>query len=286
LFPFKLIISLINSFCILRHFKPDIVVGTGGFASGPILKVAQWLGLPTLIQEQNSYPGITNKILAKRVDRICVAYKGMDVFFPKDKICLTGNPVRSYLTKSYSSKKAKRFFGLNHNKKVLAVIGGSLGAKRINELIQFELKFFKKMDLQVLWQCGSLYHETCKIHQSDTVVVKPFFYKMEKLYAAADFIISRAGATSISELCCIGKPLILIPSPNVTANHQFRNAKALLTEKAAVLIQEKELDLKFKNCVTNLVTKIDMQKELKNNLKRLGKPYATQTIVNEIQKIL
>lgn len=286
LFPFKLISSLWNAFRILKRFKPDVVVGTGGFASGPLLQVAQWLRVPTLIQEQNSYPGITNRILSKKVDRICVAYKGLERFFPKSKIQLTGNPVRASLTQSHSSEKAKAFFDLDPKRKTLAVIGGSLGAKRINELIHSELDFIRDQGLQVLWQCGSLYYDTYKSSQSKEVVIRPFIYEMENFYAAADFIISRAGAGSISELCCVGKPLLLIPSPNVTANHQFHNAAALVEEDAALLIEENELDEKFKTLFSAWVSNTAQQQKMQANLKALAKPEATQTILNEIQQLL
>ena len=286
MFPLKLINSLWNAFRILKRFKPDVVVGTGGFASGPLLQVAQWLGVPTLIQEQNSYPGITNRILSKKVDRICAAYAGLERFFPKSKIKITGNPVRSILTQSYSSEKAKAFFGLDPNRKTLAVIGGSLGAKRINELIHSELDFIQDQELQVLWQCGALYYEIYKSLQSKAVVIRPFVYEMEQFYAAADFIISRAGAGSISELCCVGKPLLLIPSPNVTANHQFHNAAALVKEEAALLIEENELDEKFRAQFSNWVSNSAQQQKMQANLKALSKPEATQTIINEIQQLL
>ena len=286
LFPVKLISSLWNAFRILKRFNPDMVVGTGGFASGPLLQVAQWLGLPTLIQEQNSYPGITNRILSKKVDRICVAYKGLEHFFPKSKIRLTGNPVRASLTQSYSSEKAKAFFGLDPKRKTLAVIGGSLGAKNINLLIYNELDFIEEQGLQILWQCGSLYYEIYKTVQSKAVVVRPFIYEMEQFYAAADFIISRAGAGSISELCCVGKPLLLIPSPNVTANHQYHNATALVNENAALLIEEEELDKKFKVQFSNWISDTGLQLKMKENLKALAKPEATQSIIKEIQQLL
>ena len=285
LFPFKLIISIIHSFQILKRFKPDIVIGTGGFASGPLLQAAQWLGLPTLIQEQNSYPGFTNRILSKKADRICVAYNGMERFFPKEKLRLTGNPVRNELIRFRSNKKSNAFFGLDTKKKTLVIIGGSLGAKRINELIGSKVEFILSLGLQILWQCGPLYYDSYKELESNNVMIKPFVYEMEHLYALADFIISRAGAGSISELSCIGKPLLLIPSPNVTANHQLHNARALAKQDAAILIEEKELDQKFEEYFTLLVSNVSKQKILQANLKRLAKPNATQAIINEIQDL-
>ncbi len=282
LFPIKLIFSMLHSLRIIKKFKPDIVIGTGGFASGPILKVAQLLGLPTLIQEQNSYPGVTNRILSKKVDRICVAYKDMERYLPKRKIVITGNPIRESLKKGKSSLKAKLFFGLNPKIKTLVVLGGSLGSKRINQLIQEQKEFILKSGIQILWQCGSLYFNKYKNLEKADIVIRPYFNEMESVYAAADFIISRAGAVSISELSCIGKPLILIPSPNVTSNHQLKNAQALYKLNAAVMIKENELDVDFKNKFLSLITNALEQKILKTNLKKLAKPNATQDIINQI----
>ena len=285
LIPLKLFVSVIHSFLIIKKFKPNVVIGTGGFASGPILKVAQWLGLPTLIQEQNSYPGITNRILSKNANRICVAYDGMENFFPKCKIRLTGNPIRANLIDSKSYDGAKLYFDLNPKIKTLVVIGGSLGSKRINELIRSNLDFFKKLNLQVLWQCGSIYYKKYSEISSKNIFIKPFISNMDKLYAAADFIISRAGAGTISELCCIGKPILLIPSPNVTANHQYHNALALMKEKAALMIEEKELEENFQKKLSLLIGNKSIQKQIKENLRRLSKPDATQKILNEIIEI-
>ena len=285
LIPLKLFVSVIHSFLIIKKFKPNVVIGTGGFASGPILKVAQWLGLPTLIQEQNSYPGITNRILSKNANRICVAYDGMENFFPKSKLRLTGNPVRANLINSRSYDEAKLYFDLNPKMKTLVVIGGSLGSKRINELIRSNLDFFKKLNLQVLWQCGSIYYKKYSEISSKNIFIKPFISNMDKLYAAADFIISRAGAGTISELCCVGKPILLIPSPNVTANHQYHNAMALVNEKAALMIEEKELEENFQKKISLLVGNESIQKQIKENLRRLSKPDATQKILNEIIEI-
>ncbi|MFZ9074558.1 MAG: undecaprenyldiphospho-muramoylpentapeptide beta-N-acetylglucosaminyltransferase [Flavobacteriaceae bacterium] len=286
LFPLKLIVSLLQAYIEFKKFKPTVVVGTGGFASGPILQVAQWLGVPTLVQEQNSFPGITNRILSKKVDRVCVAYTGMERFFPKSKIRLTGNPVRSSLTKIKSNGTAKTFFGLDPDKKTLAVIGGSLGAKKINELIQTKLAFIKEMGLQILWQCGSLYYDSYANNSEEGVVIRPFIYEMDQFYAASDFIISRAGAGSISELCCVGKPLLLIPSPNVTANHQLRNAEALAEYNAALLLEEHQLEEQFEHQFSSLVKDEKQQQMLKTNIKKLAKPDATEAILNQIKELL
>jgi|DEB0MinimDraft_10_1074344.scaffolds.fasta_scaffold10435_2 UDP-N-acetylglucosamine--N-acetylmuramyl-(pentapeptide) pyrophosphoryl-undecaprenol N-acetylglucosamine transferase len=286
LFPLKLIVSLFQAFFIIKQFKPTIVVGTGGFASGPVLQVAQWLGLPTLIQEQNSYPGITNRLLSKKVDSICVAFEGMDRFFPLHKIKMTGNPIRSMDLNVNSSKDAKQFFGLDKNKKTLAIIGGSLGAKKINELIASKIEFIKHLDLQILWQCGELYYEEFKNKAQESVVIQPFVYDMNQFYNAADFIISRAGAGSLSELCSVGKPLILIPSPNVTANHQFHNADALARKGAAMVIKENELPAQFETVFTSLVTDNEAQAKMSLALKSLAKTDASKAIVNEMIALL
>jgi len=231
LFPLKLIVSLFHSLLIILRFKPQIVIGTGGFASGPLLQVATWLNYPTLIQEQNSYPGITNRILSKKVDRVCVAFENMEKFFPKQKIRITGNPVRDYLINLKPNKFSKQFFDLDINKKTLVVIGGSLGSKCINNLIKSELKYIMSFGLQIIWQCGSIYYETLKELKSKSVLIKPYINEMKHLYSAADFIISRAGAGSISELSCVAKPSLLIPSPNVSENHQWYNANVLAKKK-------------------------------------------------------
>ena len=286
LFPFKVFTSLLQSLFILLRFKPDAVIGTGGFASWPLLQVAQWLNYPTIIQEQNSFPGIANRILGKKANRVCVAYEKMDDYFPPYKLRLTGNPIRfNMLSSAITASAAKRFFGLNPQKPTLVVIGGSLGAKRINELVAKELFFFKTHDFQILWQCGKLYFNKYKTLSCPGVVIKSFVYEMEKLYAAADIIISRAGAGSLSELSCVGKPLILIPSPNVTANHQFHNARVLVDKKAAFLVEECDISKFFKKAFKKLATDHNLQKEMGQNLKALAKPNSTNEIVKEIMEL-
>ena len=223
-FPFKVINSLWEARKIVKSFKPDVAIGTGGFASGPLLQVAASNNIPTLIQEQNSYPGITNKLLAKKANKICVAYDGLERFFPSEKIIKTGNPVRQDLLDIDSKvEEAKKYFNLIEGKKTLLVIGGSLGAKRINELIKDELDYFNTLNMQVIWQCGKLYYKTYKIEGNERhVQLHKFINKMDLAYAAADIIISRAGAGSVSELCIVGKPVIFIPSPNVAEDHQTK----------------------------------------------------------------
>ncbi len=287
MFPFKLFFSLLASRKIIKSFKPDVAIGTGGYASAPLLKVASNKGIPCLIQEQNSHAGITNKWLSSKVKSICVAYEGMEHFFPSEKIKLTGNPVRQDLITIDSKRdEALGFFKLNPNKKTLLVLGGSLGAKRINELIEGSLNIFSKLDLQTIWQCGSFYYEVYKNKERNNVQVHAFLNRMDLAYAAADFIISRAGALSVSELCLVGKPVVFIPSPNVAEDHQTKNALAISKKEAAILIKESELNEKFEYEFSNLVSSEEMQLRLSGNIKNLGKPNATKEIVAEIEKII
>lgn len=288
LFPLKLLSSLIKSRAIIRSFKPDVVIGTGGFASGPLLQVANQSGIPTVIQEQNSYPGITNKLLSKKANVICVAYDKLERFFPKDKIKLTGNPVRQDLI-SMESKRAEAlsYFNLDPAKKTLLVLGGSLGSRRINQLIESELHYFASKDLQIIWQCGKFYIEQYqKWNEKEAVQVMAFIDRMDLVYAAADFIISRAGASSVSELCLVGKPVIFIPSPNVAEDHQTKNAKAVVDQQAAVLLREQELDEKFEVVFNEVWSDQEFQAQLSRNIKSLAKPDATKDIVREIKALI
>lgn len=245
-FPFRLIGSVMKSKKIIKEFKPDAVVGVGGYASGPLLWAASSSGIPSLIQEQNSYPGITNIMLAKRVKKICVAYEGMEKFFPADKIVMTGNPVRQDISDIAEKKnEAMEFFGLDKNKKTILVLGGSLGALTINESVAGGIKKINSEGLQVVWQTGKTYFEKAKSFNSENVKVFDFINMMDLAYAAADVVISRAGALSVSELCIAGKPVIFVPSPNVTADHQTKNAKALTDKNAAMLINDSEAKQKL-----------------------------------------
>lgn len=282
LFPLKLMVSLIQAYSMIKQFKPNLVVGTGGFASGPVLQMAQWLKIPTVIQEQNSYPGVTNKVLSKKADLICVAFEGMERYFPPKKIRITGNPIRATISETLAAAQAKAFFELNPNKQTLAIIGGSLGARRINELIASQLDFIQSLDLQLLWQCGELYYDQYKSLANEGVVIQPFVYEMQQFYAASDFIISRAGAGSLSELSCVAKPLVLIPSPNVTANHQYHNAHALEKKGAAYVIEEKNLKGSFEAVLQKLVTDEEVQQRMKKALQALAKPDAAESIVNHM----
>lgn len=287
MFPFKLISSLIKSRKIVSRFKPDAVIGTGGFASGPLLKIASGRGIPCVLQEQNSYAGMTNKLLKDKVAKICVAYDGMEKFFPAEKIVKTGNPVRGDLVEQHVNEEtAKAYFELDPNKKTVLVLGGSLGARRINQLIAKELDFFKSKELQVIWQCGKLYIEQYKKFNSESIKVFDFLNKMDFAYSAADVIISRAGAGSVSELCIVGKPTILIPSPNVAEDHQTKNAQALVTENAALMLKEENLDENFETIFSDLFRSVEKQEELGRNIKKLALPDATKKIVDEIEKLL
>ena len=288
LFPVKLASSLFKSFRIVKKFKPDVVIGTGGFASGAVLKVASMLGIPTVIQEQNSYPGITNKLLAKKANKICVAYENLERFFPKEKMMLTGNPVREDLIEVGSKKEeAVSYFKLDASKKTLLVLGGSLGARRINQLIEKELDFLLSKNIQILWQCGKLYLKDYeKYNSKGNVQVTAFIDRMDLVYAAADVVISRSGASSVSELCIVGKPTIFIPSPNVAEDHQTKNAKAIVDKNGALLIKESDLDVQFETVFSDLISNENKQIELSQNIKKLALPNATKTIVEEIKKLI
>jgi UDP-N-acetylglucosamine--N-acetylmuramyl-(pentapeptide) pyrophosphoryl-undecaprenol N-acetylglucosamine transferase len=287
MFPLKLTSSLLNSFKIIKNFKPDVVIGTGGFASGAVLKVASMLGIPTVIQEQNSYPGITNKLLAKKANKICVAYENLESFFPKDKMILTGNPVRQDLINEASKSEAISYFKLDANKKTLLVLGGSLGARRINQLIEKELDFLLSQNIQIIWQCGKLYlNDYSKYNEKDNVQVVAFIDRMDLVYAAADVVISRSGASSVSELCIVGKPTIFIPSPNVAEDHQTKNAKAISDKNGAILIKESELETQFETIFSDLISNESKQLELSQNIKKLALPNATKQIADEIMKLV
>ncbi len=287
LFPIKLISSLMRAAKILRSYKPQVVIGTGGYASGPLVNMASMRGIPCLIQEQNSYAGITNKLLARKARRICVAYDHMERFFPADKIVKTGNPVRHDLIELPANLEAAYdYFGLDSGKTTLLVLGGSLGARRVNQLIASSLKLFAKLEMQVIWQCGKLYYEAYKAHDSKTVKVQQYLDRMEYAYSLADIIISRAGAGTVSELCLAGKPAILIPSPHVAEDHQTRNAQALVERDAALMIPEDELDERFSTEFTNLFLSEKRREILGENIRKLALPDATERIVDEIEKLL
>lgn len=287
MFPIKLISSLFKAGKIVTRFKPHAVIGTGGFASGPLLRVASGRGIPCVLQEQNSYAGITNKLLKDKVAKICVAYDGMEAFFPLTKLVKTGNPVRNDLIAlGNTNTEAMDFFGLDADKTTLLVLGGSLGARRINQLIEQKLDFFKDNGIQVLWQCGKLYFEEYKKHKSDTIKVFDFLNRMDLAYSAADIIISRAGASSVSELCIVGKPVLFIPSPNVAEDHQTKNASALVQKEAAIMVREKDLDTEFDTVFNSMLQSKAKQEDLARNIEKLAMPNATKDIVDEIEKLL
>ncbi|MFV8368270.1 undecaprenyldiphospho-muramoylpentapeptide beta-N-acetylglucosaminyltransferase [Flavobacterium sp. LB2R40] len=288
LFPIKLISSLLKARTIIKQFKPDVVIGTGGFASGPLLQIAAIAGVPTIIQEQNSYPGITNKLLSKNANKICVAYENLERFFPKQKMIVTGNPVRQDLIDIDSKREqAIRNFGLDSKKKTLLVLGGSLGARRVNQLIAKEVLTFAAHNVQVIWQCGKLYIEHYKrFEEHENIQIHSFIDRMDLAYAAADIVISRAGASSVSELCIVGKPVIFIPSPNVAEDHQTKNAQAILDKKGALLLKESELDSQFSLVFESLLKDQEKQNQLGENIKQLARPEATKQIVDEIIKLV
>jgi len=286
-FPFKLISSLWNAYKIIKRFKPAIVIGTGGFASGPTLYMASVKGVKTIIQEQNSYPGITNKLLSKKADKICVAYDGLERFFPSEKIIKTGNPVRQDLLAIEGKKdEAQAHFNLKTNKKTLVIIGGSLGARALNNLIEKHINWLVSNNVQVIWQTGKLYYDEFKKYDElEGVQTHAFLNRMDLTYVAADILISRAGASSISELCLVGKPVIFIPSPNVAEDHQTKNALAVVNNNAALLLKESELNV-FQTMFTELLNDEKLQQTLSENIKKLALPNATKDIVKEIEKLM
>ena len=274
LFPLKLISSLIKSRKIIRRFNPDLVIGTGGFASGPLLYEASRKGIPSIIQEQNSYPGITNKLLAKTVQNICVAYDNMERFFPKEKLIFTGNPIRTeILNSSDKREEGKNFFKLHNRSVTILVVGGSLGAKTINESINNHLAEFKKNKLNLIWQTGISYINQAKESVKDLneigIQSYKFIKEMDLAYAAADIIVSRAGAIAISELCFVGKPVILVPSPNVAEDHQTKNAQSLVNKNSALMVKDMESRLKLVEKIKYLSENKGLQEELSRNIKKL-----------------
>ncbi len=314
MFPFKLISSLCKAKRIIKEFKPDIAIGVGGYASAATLRVASRMGVPTLIQEQNSYPGITNKWLASRAKTICVAYENLDRFFPKEKIVMTGNPVRMEMVNiEVKREKALAHFRLDPYKKTVLIIGGSLGARTLNESFKLQIQKLIEADIQLIWQCGKVYYDQLKQdldaglrlrsatgnHSESSnenrslsgvevtpIYLSDFVYEMDLAYAAADLIVSRAGAISVSEVCLVGKPVILVPSPNVAEDHQTKNAMALVQKNAAVLV--KDIDAK-NQLVDKTIELLNDQKacaDLSKNIKTLAIPDAPERILKEIEKLI
>jgi UDP-N-acetylglucosamine--N-acetylmuramyl-(pentapeptide) pyrophosphoryl-undecaprenol N-acetylglucosamine transferase len=291
LLPFQLIYSLIKAFLLIKKFKPDVVIGVGGYASGPMLRIASFANVPTMVQEQNSFPGKTNRILSKEVNKICVAYEGLDKFFPKEKIVFTGNPVRNEMVSIDGKREeAISFFNLNPTKKTILVIGGSLGARTLNESIENAKNLVKENNTQVLWQCGKFYYpnykENTEEFKKEGIHLNEFIFKMDLAYACADLIISRAGAISVSELTLVGKPVILVPSPNVSDDHQTKNAMALVNKSAALLVKDSEAKEKLLLEAFKLLNNTEISSQLTSNCLRLGIPNAAELIVNEIENII
>ncbi|TDO04917.1 undecaprenyldiphospho-muramoylpentapeptide beta-N-acetylglucosaminyltransferase [Sunxiuqinia elliptica] len=282
--------SMFRARRIVRDFKPDVAIGVGGFASGPVLKAASKAGVTTFLQEQNSYAGKTNKWLAKRVKKICVAYPNMERYFPKDKLILTGNPVRQNLLSKVDKKEAYRFFGLDEGKPVILVLGGSLGARTLNESILANLDLLDKEGVQVIWQSGKIYHNAI-LERFDGKLRKnihlyEFLSQMDMAYRAADIVISRAGAGTISEICLLGKPSVLVPSPNVAEDHQTKNAMALVENEAALMVRDNEAVEKLFTSATELLKDKSRLEHLSANSLKMAKPNATADIVNVILKEL
>lgn len=287
----KLFKSQLMARKIIKDFKPHAAVGVGGYASGPTLKMAGMMGIPTLIQEQNSYAGVTNKLLAQKAEKICVAYEGMERFFDKDKIILTGNPVRQgLLNKNISREEAIRSFGLAPEKKTILIIGGSLGARTINNCMMQGFDKIKESGVQFIWQTGKIYineaKQAVKVYgELPMLHVTDFISDMAAAYSAADVVISRAGAGSISEFCLLGKPVILVPSPNVAEDHQTKNALALVNKNAALYIKDSEATQKLLDTAIETVHKPDLLKELSNNITKLAIKDSANIIAKEVCKL-
>jgi len=289
-FPFKLIGSLLKSRKIIKEFKPNVVVGVGGFASGPVMYTAGSMGIPTVIQEQNSYAGITNKILGKRAKKVCVAYDEMDKFFPAEHITRTGNPVRQDILDLDGKRElGMKTFDLDPNKKTLLIIGGSLGARSINIAVKTNIQRFKDAEVQVVWQTGKLFIDDAKKAVADAKAVDfhvaDFIYTMDQAYAVADVVISRAGASSISELCIVAKPAVLVPFPFAAEDHQTKNAMALVNTGAAILVpDDKALEQACLKAL-ELLEKETERNALSENIKKLALPNADEEIAKEILKL-
>lgn len=290
-FPFKLISSIRKARKIVLEFKPDVVIGVGGYASGPTLRVASVRKIPTLIQEQNSYPGITNKILSKRVNKICVAYEGLERFFPKEKIIITGNPVREEVVDIKGKKEeALKSFGLEREKPVIFIVGGSLGAKTLNDSIKGGLKKLKQQGIQLIWQCGKFYHdqlqEELKEELDQGIVLTDFISRMDYAYAASDVIISRAGALAVSEIELVHRPAILVPSPNVAEDHQTKNAMALVKNNAALMVKDLDARTTLVDTTLELLNNESKRKELSSNIEAMAHENACEKIYAQIMEIV
>ncbi len=288
-FPFKLISSLYRSAAIIRKFKPQAAVGVGGYASGPLLRMATGKKIPSLIQEQNSFPGITNRLLASRVQRICVAYEGMERWFPKEKIAFTGNPVRQQLLESGKRKQeAAVHFGLDPTAPCLLAIGGSQGARSINRGMEAAIPGLLEKGVQVIWQCGKSYVDEGAYAKSEMRGLKrqAFIERMDYAYAMADVVVSRAGAMSVSELCLLGKPSIFVPSPNVAEDHQTRNAQALVEKEAALLVADRDCEAQLGISIHKLLEDEGLRATMSRNIQSLARPDAARHIAEEVLKLI
>lgn len=291
LFPVKLVVSYVRAVVIVKRFKPHVVIGTGGYASGPIMIAATRNKVLTLIQEQNSFAGLANKQVGDKVNKICVAYEGMEKYFPAEKIVLTGNPVRTeILSVSDKADKGKIHFGFDPDRRTLLIIGGSQGARTINESIMGDIDKLIDAGIQVIWQTGKGNYEMFQArlgkYDKRRIRLMDFLKEIDLAYATADVVISRSGALSVSELCIAQKPCILVPSPNVAEDHQTKNAMALVEKDAAIMISDKDARLKLVDEALKLLFDEHRAKKLSENIARLAKPRATENIVDEIDKLL
>ena len=290
-FPFKILHSLLKANRIINNFNPDLAIGTGGYASAPLIYAAAKKGIPSIIQEQNSYAGITNKILGKLVQKICVAYDKMERYFPEEKIIITGNPIREDVLFFEDNKEsAKKLFKINDKKPTILVIGGSLGARTINNAIANNIDRLASIGVNLIWQTGVFYEDIAQNIISklniDGMNTSVFIKQMDKAYAVADIIISRSGAIAISELCCVGKPVILVPSPNVAENHQYKNAQSLVNKNAAILVQDSEANCKLVDTLEQLIKNKSLKESLSSNIKRIGIKNAADRIAKVVLNLI
>lgn len=289
--PFKLLRSWAMAYSILRHFRPQVVVGVGGYASYPTLKVASWMNIPTLIQEQNSFAGKANIRLARKAALCCVAFEGMERFFPADRILLTGNPVRKQMLETkLTREQAIRSLGLDPARKTVLIVGGSLGARTLNQAVLAHLDEIKTSGVQFIWQTGKYYHasildELQSKTQPDTLKVMDFITDMGAAYRAADLVISRAGASSVSEFCLIGKPVIMVPSPNVTEDHQTKNAMALVNKQAALMVRDADAGQQLIELAIRTVKDDDLLRSLSENVLKLALPDSADIIAKEVIRL-
>lgn len=291
LFPIKLLASYIRAMMIVKKFKPHAVVGTGGYASGPIMMAATRFRIPSIIQEQNSFAGLANRQVGAKASKVCVAYDGMEKYFPKDKIVITGNPVRKdILSLAGKREKALGHFGLDANRKTLLIMGGSLGAKTINESVMEGIDKLLDAEVQVIWQTGKIYYDNLKVKLANydlrKIRLHDFLREMDLAYAAADVVISRSGALAVSELCIAKRPCILVPSPNVAEDHQTRNAISLVEKDAAVIVPDKNAREMLIDEALKLLFDDQRSQKLSESIAKLAKPNATNAIVTEIEKLI